>query len=211
MNKETRYLDSKEFRAVEDGDARYLEGYAAVFNSRSELLGNFVEVIEPGAFADVLENDAVALLNHDANYPLARVSNGTLTMQQDDVGLKVRFKLPDTSYARDIWTNVRDGLLKQMSFAFEVGKDSWSKLQDGTALRTIKTVKRLYDVSPVTYPAYPETSIQARSMADEVQNWTKDETDAPKSVDDTNSKAELPTQEAERQRVLKLISRGQTK
>lgn len=177
-NKEVRYFDVAEFRALQDENGeKVLEGYAAVFNSRSELLGNFYEEIEYGAFAEVLGNDAVALLNHDSNYPLARVSNGSLVLEQDEVGLKTRFKLPDTSYARDIWNLVGEGILKQMSFAFAVGKDSWSKLEDGTPLRKIRSVSRLYDVSVVTYPAYPETSVQARSMALELAEASEDKND----------------------------------
>lgn len=200
--KETRYVEIPEFRAIEESDGqRYLEGYAAVFNSRSELLGNFIEVIEQNAFADVLDNDAVALLNHDPNYPLARRSNGTLTLEQDSTGLKTRFRLPDTSYATDVWNMVRDGLLKQMSFAFEVGKEGWSKLQDGTPLRSIQKVKRLYDVSVVTYPAYPETSIHARSMAEQLID-----TDTPTSVDETRKPGTtLKRAASERERQLKLI------
>lgn len=161
-NKEVR---SFEFRALdeENGDM-VLEGYAAKFESRSELLGNFYETIQRGAFSDVLQNDVVALLNHDSNYVLARSSNGTLSLTQDETGLKATFKIADTSYGRDVWKLVKEGLLERMSFAFQVGKDSWGKV-DGTPLRKIESVSRLFDVSVVTYPAYPETSIAARDMA----------------------------------------------
>lgn len=167
MEKEIRSFE------VQQTEDEYVEGYAAVFNSRSELLGNFVEEIEPGAFADVLENDVFALLNHDANYPLARTKNGTLELTEDEVGLKVRFKLPNTSFGNDIRELLKTGIINKMSFAFSVAKDEWKKA-DGIPLRVIKKAERLYDISPVVYPAYPETSvsIQARDMAKAISEKT---------------------------------------
>lgn len=158
-----REIRSFEVRQVED---EFVEGYAAVFTSRSELLGNFYEEIEPGAFDGVLGDDVFALLNHDPNFILARTKNGTLQLSQDEFGLKVRFQLPKTSLGNDMREMLKSGLIDRMSFAFTVKTDKWSKV-DGIPLRTIKKVERLYDVSPVVQPAYKETSIsiQARDMA----------------------------------------------
>ena len=170
-----REIRSFEVRQVED---EFVEGYAAVFSSRSELLGNFYEEIEPGAFDGVLDDDVFALLNHDPNFILARTKNGTLQLSQDEVGLKVRFQLPRTSLGNDMREMLKSGLIDRMSFAFTVKTDKWSKV-DGTPLRTIMKVERLYDVSPVVQPAYKETSIsvQARSMALELAEASEDKND----------------------------------
>lgn len=147
-----------------DKPSRTITGYAAVFNKNSENFGWFIERIAPGAFADVLQNDTVALFNHDPNYPLAR--NGVnLTLTEDDFGLKYHFDAPNTTIGNDLLANIRSGVIKQSSFAFTVAEEKWEE-KDGKepSIRTITKVKRLYDVSPVTYPAYPDTTVAARSL-----------------------------------------------
>ena len=98
-NAEKRTMGTIEVREAE-GEAMVLEGYAAVFNSETDL-GPFREVIKPGAFTDVLTNDVRALINHDPNLVLGRTSNGTLTLEQDERGLKYRVELGKQTYARD--------------------------------------------------------------------------------------------------------------
>lgn len=144
-------------------DSRTITGYAAVFNKDSENFGWFIERIAPGAFSDVLQNDTVALFNHDPNYPLAR--NGVnLTLSEDEFGLKYRFEAPDTTIGNDLLQNIRSGVIKQSSFAFTVAEQKWEEKENEPSIRTITKVKRLYDVSPVTYPAYPDTTVAARSL-----------------------------------------------
>lgn len=162
---ERRFFSSDISVEVRDDkpNSRTITGYAAVFNKDSENFGWFIERIAPGAFSDVLQNDTVALFNHDPNYPLAR--NGVnLTLSEDDYGLKYRFDAPDTTVGNDLLANVRSGVIKQSSFAFTVAEEKWEE-KDGPepSVRTITKVKRLYDVSPVTYPAYPDTTVAARS------------------------------------------------
>lgn len=145
-------------------DSRTITGYAAVFNKDSENFGWFIERIAPGAFSDVLQNDTVALFNHDPNYPLAR--NGVnMTLSEDEFGLRYRFDAPDTTIGNDMLANVRSGVIKQSSFAFTVAEEKWEEKEGKEpSIRTITKVKRLYDVSPVTYPAYPDTTVAARSL-----------------------------------------------
>ena len=152
-----------EIRAAAEG--RTLAGYAAVFNSRSQDLGGFVEVIRPGAFAGALAGDVRALWNHDSNHVLGRTKNGTLRLREDDHGLYMEVDLPDTAMGRDVHEMVRRGDVDQMSFAFAVNKggDEWRK-ENGQQVRELIDVI-LYDVSPVAYPAYEATSVSARALA----------------------------------------------
>jgi len=142
-------------------ESRTVEGYASVFNSMSEDLG-FREVILPGAFSDVLDNDVRALYNHDSNYLLARTTSGTLELKEDDKGLYYRFEMPNTSYGNDMLELFRRGDLTQSSFGFTVEKDNW-RMEDGQQVRYIERVGSLFDVSPVVFPAYNQASSGLRS------------------------------------------------
>lgn len=165
-NAERRFFTSTVgFEKREDGqDENIIEGYAAVFNKDSEDFGGWHERIAPGAFSDVLNDNAVALFNHDMNLVLGR--NGkNVTLTQDDTGLKYRVKLPDTSLARDLKELVKDQIISQSSFAFTVAEQEWRHSdKNEPSVRTIKKIKRLYDVSPVTSPAYPDATVGARSF-----------------------------------------------
>ena len=149
---ETR-IDKKEGKDV-------VIGHAAVFNTLSEDLGGFREKIQPGAFDDVLENDVRAYFNHDPNYLLGRTSAGTLRLSVDDKGLRYELDVPNTSAGRDLKENMRLGNITQSSFAFTIGKDgdSWERSENGADIRVINKVNRLYDVSPVSLPAYPSAN-----------------------------------------------------
>lgn len=146
-----------EIRAEGDKAIEF-SGHAALFNSLSGDLGGFVEQISPGAFKRTLRNkaDVRFLINHNADLVLARSKSRTLELAEDDEGLAVRAVLPDTSYARDLVVSMERGDIDQMSFGFQKVLDTWDALEDGTPLRTLTEVK-LFDVSVVTYPAYPET------------------------------------------------------
>ena len=156
-----------ESRSEDDGSEReYVVGYAAKFGVLSLDLGDFVERIDPGAFGIVAERrgrkkplETRALWNHDPNYPLARYP-GTLRMTVDEVGLRYEFPVPDTSYGRDIASNIRAGIVKGSSFSFTVpsGGDSWA-VEDGRSVRTIQKIDTLLDVGPVTFPAYPDADV----------------------------------------------------
>ena len=141
-----------------------IEGYAAVFNSLSEDLGGFREIISPGAFKRSLKAgaDVRALVDHDPAKILGRNKAGTLSLREDDHGLHVRIKPPDTTAGRDTVESLRRGDVDQMSFAFSVVSDEWNT-DDGQEVRTINDVD-LHDVSIVTYAAYPDTSVAVRSL-----------------------------------------------
>lgn len=144
-------------------DENVIEGYAAVFNKDSVDFGGWTERIAPGAFSDVTGNDAVALFNHDNNLVLGR--NGVnVTISQDPTGLRYSVRLPDTTLGRDIKELVKSGIIHQSSFAFTVSEQEWKHNKDTPSVRTITKIKRLYDVSPVTSPAYPDATIGARSF-----------------------------------------------
>ena len=169
--KETRHFKVKEFRVKrdEDGGAK-LEGYSAVFDKPSENLGwgewDIREFIAPGAFTNVLkDSDCRAVFNHDPNYILGRESAKTLVLDEDDEGLMSTIDLPDTQYARDLVVSVERGDIREQSFCFVVGKDRWEEDRDNKiAKRTILEIEELIDISPVTYPAYPDTDIAKRSF-----------------------------------------------
>jgi HK97 family phage prohead protease len=153
-------------KAEGEAKAVTLRGYAAKFNTLSEPMYGFREQIAPGAFADCLEDDVRALFNHDANHVLGRTTSGTLRVSQDDTGLYYEVDLPDTQAARDLVVSVERGDVTQSSFAFRVAPngDTWDENEDGIVIRTITKMCRLYDVSPVTYPAYPDATVGMRGL-----------------------------------------------
>jgi HK97 family phage prohead protease len=160
-----------EIRAKDENEkAPCIRGHAAVFNSPSELLGGcFREIILPGAFAEAIDSfDTRALFNHDSNIVIGRKSAGTLRMKEDESGLAIEIDLPDTSFARDIEVSMRRGDIKEMSYSFVVadGGQRWDRDPDGSGnwTRTISKIERVFDVSPVTYPAYTETDCAMRSL-----------------------------------------------
>ena len=145
-------------------ESSMVTGYAAVFDSDSEDLGGFIEQIERGAFKEAIErSDVRALFNHDDNFILARTASGTLKLYEDERGLKYEFEAPKTTAGNDLLEMIKRGDISQSSFGFTVEEDDWSN-RDGMAFRKIKKVKRLYDVSPVTFPAYPEASVAVRKL-----------------------------------------------
>lgn len=153
--------DTLRLERRDDGQA-YIVGHAAVFNLPSEDLGGFREQIQAGAFSKAIEQDDVrALWNHNPDFVLGRNRSGTLTLREDTRGLLIECKAPDTQTVRDLVLAPMDrGDVTQMSFAFTVrpGGQDWAKDDEGRVIRTLKDL-RLYDVSPVTYPAYPQTDV----------------------------------------------------
>lgn len=194
-DRETRFLTGQlEIRAAAETEKPRVRGYAAKFNVESENLGNseyqFRETIEPGAFSEVLGDDVRALFNHDPNLVLARSKNGegTLAIGQDDTGLYYEFEAPDTQAGRDLMENIRLGNVDQSSFGFTVAKDGqrWEESRDGDGptiiKRTITRIARLFDVSPVTYPAYPDATVALRSL----QEFQAEHPPAPEPTPEEN-------------------------
>ena len=180
----------------ESKENRTLEGYAAVFESRSEMLWDwgqpFYEVIERGAFDSVLNDDVRALLNHDPNHLLARTKSGTLKIEQDEKGLKFRFDVPKSR--DDVLEMIERGDLDQNSFAFYIEEDEWTH-ENGEDIRRIKKVKELRDITLATYPAYPDTSV---SMAKRSYDAWKD------SLKGDEENTEYLKEYDERERALRL-------
>lgn len=175
---ERRTIAVQELRA-QDGEKPTMEGYAARFNTPADL-GYFIEIMEPGFFDEVMDNDVRSLWNHNENYVLGRVSAGTLEIKQDDKGLYQVTYPPvveplAAQWAKDAMVSIKRGDVKEMSFAFTVKSrwrgdpadgDEWIR-RDGKTYRFLKKggCRELFDVSPVTYPAYGETSVSASTRS----------------------------------------------
>jgi HK97 family phage prohead protease len=146
-------------------DLPVLDGYAAVFNKVAEIWPGYREKIAHGAFTRTLAEgaDVRALVDHDPSRILGRNTAGTLTLEENNKGLKVRIAPANTTAGRDIVESVRRGDVTQMSFAFLPIVEEFEEHKDGSYTRTLKDVD-LFDVSIVTYPAYPQTSIAVRSL-----------------------------------------------
>lgn len=163
MEREIRGGIAAEIRAEADGIR--VSGYAAVFGQEADIGGWFREIIAPGAFTEAIgRDDVVFLINHEG-LPLARTRSGTLTLTQDDTGLRMETVLDATDPdVISITGKMKRGDLDKMSFAFLPEIQEWDETQD-PPLRTI-TKARLFDVSIVTTPAYDGTSIGLRSLED---------------------------------------------
>jgi len=159
IERRTFTVQDVEARQAEDGTMR-LRGYAAVFNDSSVPLP-FKENIAPGAFRKTLSEtpDVRLLINHEG-LPLARTKNGTLTLTEDDRGLFMDAIIADTTEGRDLYKLVERGDVDQMSFAFRVIRQKWSEDRSTRTLTEVSLADG--DVSVVTYPAYPTTSVEAR-------------------------------------------------
>lgn len=177
MSEFRAYRDTNPELRGADGDTPTLEGYAAVFGRYSQNLGGFVEVIERGAFSDVVGRDAtVALFNHDPDNLLGTIASGTLTIAEDDIGLRYSVALdPSDPDAQRVMAKARTGKLRGSSFSFSLGEDGdeWTHTEQGFPLRRIRSagVVSMPDVGPVTFPAYRATeddalAVSLRSLAD---------------------------------------------
>lgn len=163
--KEQRTFEIKKDKSDE---SRAVEGYALVFNKHSKDLGGFTEVIEPSALDGVIEkSDILCLLNHNEDRGVlarSKYGEGSLELVIDEVGLKYRFEAPSTTLGDELLEGLRRGDISTSSFAFTIEKDTWTKNENGSYLRTINQFNELYDVSPVYKEAYPDTSVALRKM-----------------------------------------------
>lgn len=186
MRIEKRVYPVSELRVTKDdndSDEMRLTGHAVVFDTPTNVGGAFIERISPRAFRKTLkESDQVALWNHDDGKPLGRVSAGTLILKEDDTGLFSDIHLPPNSWGNDAHVSVERGDVKGMSFAFSVTKENWSHENDIDRLpeRDIKEI-HLIEVSPVTFPQYTETDIEARAILSDAQSIRNG---APQEPDD---------------------------
>lgn len=183
-NIELRFVDF----AVEtsNSDDLTVKGYVNEVGKYSHTLGirkKFKERILPGAFTRALSHneDIHFLAEHDANKILASTRNNSLKLVEDEKGLFMEATISPTSYGRDYHTLIKDGILRNMSFGFNVVKDSWRKMNDGTYTRDISDLK-LFEVSVVTNPAYPQSTISARGL------HVVEEVEIPQEVEDMEDK-----------------------
>lgn len=164
---EYRYADTAFDIRSTDGGGNTLVGHAAVFDVEAVIEGWFREQIAPRAFRkSIKENDIRALFNHDSSVVLGRNRSGTLRLSEDNTGLVYEVDLPNTQAARDLWVLIDRGDITQSSFAFNSVKELRSEPNaDAGETLPLFTVKeaRLWDVSPVTYPAYESTDVSARA------------------------------------------------
>lgn len=178
QNSDIRSLDGVdvEIRANEAGEPEYIEGYAIVFNQRSKDLGGFYEVITPEAVRSADMSDVVALFNHDSNHILGRTGAGTLELTTDERGLKYRIKYDkDDEDHRRVARKIAKNELRGSSFRFSIDQngDTWEREESGTYKRTVTAFRGIYDVGPVTYPAYLQTTTAQRAF-EEHQNKEKE-------------------------------------
>src|SRR5271168_2109540 len=157
---------SIEVRANADG-TKTVSGIAAPFNSQSVDLDGFVEIISPGAFTRTLrENpDVLCLRDHKQEYLLGRTTSGTLTLKEDmSAGLRFTVNLPNTTQANDLAESLRRGDINSCSFGFTTVRDDWRLLPDSdTLLRVLQDVD-LWEISVVSFPAYPDSKAALRSV-----------------------------------------------
>src|SRR5690625_4781600 len=158
-------------RSDEDSSKKVIEGYFSVFNSETELFPGAFEEIAPGAFDNTLSNDIRALVNHDTGFVLGRNKSNTLELKVDSRGLWGSIKINENdSDAMNLYERVKRGDVDQCSFGFNILKEDTDYRDDGSIKWTIREID-LHEVSIVTFPAYPETSVQARMQ--QVENMKR--------------------------------------
>ena len=165
MERETmrqiRSIESK-FTTRDDDGALHIEGYFAVFNSVYQIWDDMSESVAPGAFTDTLGGDVRALIDHETRLVLGRNTAGTLQLREDSHGLWGDILInPNDQDAMNLYARVQRGDVNQCSFGFDILEQETEFRDDGSVHWTIKKVK-LYEVSVCTFPAYAETSVQAR-------------------------------------------------
>ncbi len=156
-------------RVSRTGGAPKIVGYAARFNSLSENLGGFKEKIDSKAFDKALSRcDVRGLVNHNADLLMGRTSSGTMKLETDGDGLQYEIEPPDSDLAKHYIAAIERGDMSGSSFSFTVDDDGdeWDDdSEEGIPIRTVRSVRDLFDVGPVTYPAYLDTTVASRSLS----------------------------------------------
>lgn len=170
--------ESLEIRSSQESEAKVISGYALKFNTRSNVLGDFIETIEPGALDGADMSDVRALVDHNPSLIIGRSSSGTLKLDVDEVGLRFEISLPNTQYANDLYENIRLGNISNCSFGFNIASQGATREKNPTTglyFQRIKKISKLTDVSVVTYPAYNDTDVYARNLDQAIKESNKDE------------------------------------
>ena len=177
LNEGRQYRNTMEIRALDQEDNnQVVEGYATTFNEPYELFRFMwdgkpyivMEQVDPNAFADCDMDDVIMQYNHEGRV-FARKTNGTLGLETDEHGLKIRADLSGTQIGRQLYEEIRGGYTTKMSFGFTISKDSHTVVEEEDKTidtRTILGIRKLYDVSAVSLPANNATEISARSYVD---------------------------------------------
>lgn len=157
--------DGIEIRESEEG-VRTIFGYAVKWEMKSETMGywhRFKEQFKKGAFTESLtKEDQRALWSHDTSKVLGRTKNGTLRLYEDEVGLRFELDLPNTTLGNDAFETIKRGDIDGVSFGFQMQKQEWDESDPDNIVRTISQAK-LFEISPVAFPAYPDSQVSARS------------------------------------------------
>lgn len=193
--RQVRSIASK-FETRESGEERKIEGYFAVFNNNYDIWDDMSESIAPGAFTNTLADDIRALVNHDSTLVLGRTTAHTLELRQDEHGLWGSISInPKDADAVNLYERVKRGDVSQCSFGFDIVKQESEVRDDGHVHWTIREVK-LYEVSCVTFPAYEETNVSARSkerddiLKRKVEAWRENMKERLKNVKDITAQKE---------------------
>ena len=175
-NKRFFFADTENYKTRDDDGNPIIEGYFAVFNTETELWPGAFEKIAPTAFDSSISGDIRALINHDTTQVIGRTTNGTLELKVDSRGLWGRIRInPKDSDAMNIHARVERGDVNQCSFGFYIISEETDLRNDGSVVWTLTDVE-LFEVSCCTFPAYKETSIQARKRdADAIAERKADE------------------------------------
>lgn len=211
METEKRILEDTlkvETREVGGKKTKVIVGSALKFNTRSQLLGWFVEQIDERALDETDMNDVVALFNHDNNIVLGRTLSGTLELEKREDGLY--YVITPPNYASHVVEMVERGDVRGSSFQFSVaaGGSDWDTDPDtGVEVRTVKKIARLIDVSPVTFPAYlsTDTSVAKRSFEDHKKEIEEKDSEK-RALEEEKEQAKLNVEADERERFLKLMN-----
>lgn len=165
--RQTRMITT-EFATRDDDNSPVIEGYFAVFNSNYEIAQGMSESIAPGAFSEALGGDIRALVNHDTTLVLGRNTKNTLELREDSHGLWGQVRInPNDSEAMNLYERVKRGDVDGCSIGFDIAEEKTDFLENGDVHWTIEKVLPLYEVSAVTFPAYQETNVSARSAQKE--------------------------------------------
>jgi len=187
MTLEQRSIAEPELRAVKSEDKQTIVGYAAVYNSLSEDLGGFREIIRPGAFADAMSGDVMARYNHERL--IGRTVSGTLRLSEDSKGLRYEVDPPKT--AADVVESIERGDVRGSSFAFHTIEDEWRKEPNGEIVRELIKL-RLVDVGPVDNPAYSGTAQGGARVSLRALDKVKELTQPPAEPQEPEAPAEPP-------------------
>lgn len=164
VEKRNLTTNSVEIREDDEGK-RTLTGYAIKWEMKSVTMGwrRFREQFKRGAFTESLTNeDQLALWSHDTSKVLGRTKNGTLRLFEDEIGLRFELDLLDTTLGDDAYKTIKRGDVDGVSFGFQMLKQEWDEADPDNVIRTV-TKAKLLEISPVAFPAYPDSQISARS------------------------------------------------